>query len=91
MQIALYHLIQPLVKVMELEQDGPCPKSYDKVDRVHEMTMRIYEELPAYLRLEYPDTRWDNHPGCQWLPAARNFTAQIHCKSCVVLGGEDPD
>ncbi|KAH7367294.1 hypothetical protein B0T11DRAFT_325578 [Plectosphaerella cucumerina] len=78
MQIALYHLIQPLVKVMELEQDGPCPKSYDKVDRVHEMTMRIYEELPAYLRLEYPDTRWDNHPGCQWLPAARNFTAQIH-------------
>lgn len=81
MQITLYNLIQPLVKVMELEQDGPCPRSYDKVDRVHEMTLRIREEMSPYLRFENPDTRWDHRPDCQWLPAARNFTAQIHCKS----------
>lgn len=79
-QLVAFNLIQPLVKVIELEKDGPCPRDYDKVDRVHEMTLRLYEEMPAYLRSENPDTRWDNHPDCKFLPAARQYTGQIYCK-----------
>lgn len=64
---------------MELEQDGPCPKDYDKVDKVHALSSKLYEEMPAYLRPENPDTRWDDHPDCKFLPAARPYMSQIHC------------
>ncbi|CRK35475.1 hypothetical protein BN1708_016449, partial [Verticillium longisporum] len=56
----------PLTEVIELEQDGPCPKNYDKVDRIHNLILRLAEETPAYLRLINPDRRWDNHPDCSW-------------------------
>ncbi|EEY19253.1 conserved hypothetical protein [Verticillium alfalfae VaMs.102] len=65
-QLQSFKLLSPLTEVIELEQDGPCPKNYDKVDRIHHLILRLAEETPAYLRLINPDRRWDNHPDCSW-------------------------
>ncbi|KAG7107800.1 Oleate activated transcription factor 3 like protein [Verticillium longisporum] len=65
-QLQSFKLLSPLTEVIELEQDGPCPKNYDKVDRIHHLISRLAEETPAYLRLINPDRRWDNHPDCSW-------------------------
>ncbi|ROT42490.1 hypothetical protein SODALDRAFT_326646 [Sodiomyces alkalinus F11] len=84
-QLASFNLMAPLVQVVELEQDGPCPKNYDKVNRAHELAQRVADEIPAYFRLENPDTRWDNHPDCWWLPGCRSYLSQSHHFNFIAL------
>lgn len=80
-QIAVFKILQPLVQVRDLEFEGPCPKDYSKVQRVHDDILERISQLPAYFRLENPDTRWDEHPGCRdWIQAARFYIRQVSCK-----------
>ncbi|KAM0330498.1 hypothetical protein ACHAQA_003443 [Verticillium albo-atrum] len=85
-QLQSFKLLSPLTEVIELEQDGPCPKNYDKVDRIHNMIIRLAEETPAYFRLTNPDRRWDNHPDCSWwLPACRYWIHPVQHFNFIAL------
>lgn len=77
--------MSPLVHVVEMEQDGTCPKSYDKVDRAHELSEQLAEEIPACFRLINPDRRWDDHPDCWWLPTCRGYLQQLHHFNFIAL------
>ncbi|KAI9734182.1 MAG: hypothetical protein M1818_006611 [Claussenomyces sp. TS43310] len=60
-------------EIAELEKEGPHPKDYSKVERVHQMYLRHLERLPAFFRSENPDTTFDSDPDCYWLQAARTL------------------
>lgn len=64
-------VVTGLKYVIELEKDGPCPKDFAKVDRVHQQLAELEEQTPAVFRLENPDTRYDGLPGCFWIPMVR--------------------
>jgi hypothetical protein len=72
-----YKLMDPMRDIQELEKDGPCPKDYSKVERVHQKVLDLDDAIPAYLRLGNPDTRWDDDPECYWLPHMRIYLSQI--------------
>lgn len=64
-----------LKDIIELEKEGPCPKDFSKVDRVHQSLLDIDKQTPAYFRKENPDTRFDDLPECFWVPLMRQ---QLH-------------
>lgn len=71
-------LTEGLRAVKDMEQYGPYPKDWSKVDTIHQKILRVEEEKPAFLRLENPDTRWDHMPGMQWMREARYHYATLH-------------
>lgn len=72
-------------EILELEQDGPCPKDYSKVDRVHQMCLDLDEATPAYFRLENPDRKWDDNPSCYWLQSVRFYLPQMNLFNLMAL------
>lgn len=63
--------VRILSEILALEQDGPCPRDYTKVERLHEQILQGYRSVPAYFRSDYPDTSFDSRPECYWLPESR--------------------
>lgn len=63
--------------ILELEKEGPCPKSFAKVDKLHSVLVELDESTPPFLRMENPDTRWDSAPECYWLPWCRSILLQV--------------
>lgn len=61
--------------IMELQKEGPCPKDFSKVDRLHEKLLELEAQTPAYFRKNNPDTRYDDLPECFWIPRVRD---QLH-------------
>ncbi|KAK1963876.1 fungal-specific transcription factor domain-containing protein [Colletotrichum sublineola] len=80
-----FRLVAPMREILELEQDGPCPKDYSKVDRVHQMCLDLDEATPAYFRLENPDRKWDNDPSCYWLQSVRFYLPQMNLFNLMAL------
>ncbi|KAL0940865.1 fungal specific transcription factor domain-containing protein [Colletotrichum truncatum] len=80
-----FKLVGPMREILELEHDGPCPKDYAKVDRVHQMCMELDEMAPAYFRLENPDRRWDDEPSCYWLQSVRFYLPQMNLFNLMAL------
>jgi hypothetical protein len=72
-----YHLLAPLKDIIELEKDGPCPKNFVRVDRVHRELLDLDARTPPFLRRENPDTQWDALPECHWLPLGRIILQQL--------------
>ncbi|KAK3297982.1 uncharacterized protein B0H64DRAFT_358150 [Chaetomium fimeti] len=72
-----YHTLRPLKEIIEMEKDGPCPKDFARVDRLHNELLDIDARTPAFFRLENPDTRFDALPECHWLPLARVILPQL--------------
>lgn len=83
--IFLYKAIVPLRDIQDLEQDGPYPKDFTKVDKVHQKIMDINDSKPAVFRLQNPDTRWDEDPNLYWIKAARLYLEQIHLFNLMAL------
>ncbi|KAK1760644.1 fungal-specific transcription factor domain-containing protein [Echria macrotheca] len=75
--ICAYHVMLPLREIVELEKEGPCPKDFGKVDALHRRMLEIEAKTPAFFRLDNPDTRFDDHPDCYWLPAVRATLPQL--------------
>lgn len=67
----VYRTTMALRDIIELEKDGPCPKDFDKVDKVHQSLDELEAQTPAYFRIENPDTRYDDLPECFWVPLVR--------------------
>ncbi|KAL2157820.1 hypothetical protein VTH06DRAFT_5089 [Thermothelomyces fergusii] len=72
-----YHVTRPLKEILELEKEGPCPKDFGRVDRLHDELLDLEARTPAFFRLENPDTRFDSLPECAWLPLARVIFPQL--------------
>ena len=72
-----YLAIAPLRSIVELEKEGPCPRNFARVDELHEQLVDIEARTPPYFRLENPDTRFDDLPGCDWLRSVRATTPQM--------------
>ncbi|KAL2184853.1 hypothetical protein L209DRAFT_765716 [Thermothelomyces heterothallicus CBS 203.75] len=72
-----YHVTRPLKEILELEKEGPCPKDFSRVDRLHDELLDLEARTPAFFRLENPDTRFDALPECAWLPLARVVFPQL--------------
>ncbi|CAP71055.1 uncharacterized protein PODANS_6_4250 [Podospora anserina S mat+] len=66
-----YHLMAPMREILELEKEGPCPRDFARVDKLHEEVVSIEKKTPPFFRLENPDTRFDDREDCYWLPLAR--------------------
>jgi len=72
-----YHIMRPLREILEMEKDGPCPKDFSRVDRLHNELLDLDARTPAYFRLENPDTRFDSLPECSWLPLSSVVFPQL--------------
>jgi hypothetical protein len=72
-----YCLARPMKEIMEMEKDGPCPKDFARVDRLHNELLDLDARTPSFFRLENPDTRFDALPECSWLPLARVILPQM--------------
>ncbi|KAK0626773.1 hypothetical protein B0T14DRAFT_117976 [Immersiella caudata] len=72
-----YHIMVPLRAIVELEKEGAWPKNFSKVDALHQQLLDLESQTPPYFRLENPDTRFDYHPDCYWLPAVRATLPQL--------------
>ena len=78
----LHSLSLPLRQIQELEQLGPYPKDFSKVNMVHERIMELDDKKPAAFRLQNPDTRWDD---MAWIQPTRLYLAQMHEFSLMAL------
>jgi hypothetical protein len=67
----------PLLDIMNLEKEGPCPKDFSKVDQIHQQLLDLEEETPPCFRIENPDKRYDLLPECYWVPYVRATIPQL--------------
>lgn len=81
----LLQLNGPLCDIQDLEQDGPYPKDFSKVDKVHQRIMDLNERKPAMFRVENPDTQWDGFPETSWLSFIRAYFGTLHEFSLIGL------
>ncbi|GAB1313589.1 Multidrug resistance regulator 1 [Madurella fahalii] len=80
-----HYLIAPLQEIMEMEKEGPCPKDFGRVEKVHKELLDLEARMPAYFRLENPDTRFDAVPDCYWLPISRVLMPQMSSFALMAL------
>ncbi|KAK7752896.1 hypothetical protein SLS62_005055 [Diatrype stigma] len=80
-----FELMRPLREILDLEKEGPFPKDFTKVDRLHQKLLDIQASTPAPFRLENPDTRFDDRPECWWLPLVRPNLPQLMAFNFMAL------
>ncbi|KAJ8064490.1 hypothetical protein OCU04_006823 [Sclerotinia nivalis] len=64
-------LSAPLWDIFVLEKEDPHRKDFAKVGKMHDSINQISSYFPPYLRVHNPDTSFDDHLDCYWLPRAR--------------------
>ncbi|KAG9244365.1 fungal-specific transcription factor domain-containing protein [Calycina marina] len=64
-------LAAPLWSISGLEKEDPHQNNLDKVEMMHSQILSISLHCPPWFRSENPDTTFDSHSHCQWLPRAR--------------------
>lgn len=72
-----YESMKPLSSILDLEKEGPMPKNFTRVDKIHEELVELDSRTPPYFRLENPDTRFDDLPECYWIPQVRGSLPQL--------------
>lgn len=80
-----FELMRPLREILDLEKEGPFPKDFAKVDRLHQKLLDIQASTPAPFRLENPDTRFDDRSECWWLPLVRPNLPQLMAFNFMAL------
>ncbi|KAK3944540.1 OMPdecase-domain-containing protein, partial [Diplogelasinospora grovesii] len=80
-----YQIMCPLRDILELEKEGPCPKDFSKVDQLHQRLLELEAQTPPYFRLENPDMRFDELPGCYWIPYVRATLPQLMAFNLMAL------
>jgi hypothetical protein len=65
-------LAAPLWDIYNLEKQDPHQLHILKVEKMHKMIGQIAFHTPPCFRTENPDTTFDSHPECYWLPKARS-------------------
>ncbi|EXJ58666.1 hypothetical protein A1O7_06094 [Cladophialophora yegresii CBS 114405] len=66
-----YHIHKYLPQVRELEAQGPYPRDYGKVVRLHQIALDYIASIPPIYRFENPDRSYDAE--CPQLASQREF------------------
>ncbi|KAI0843686.1 hypothetical protein F5Y06DRAFT_255571 [Hypoxylon sp. FL0890] len=72
-----WEVMKPLREILDLEKEGPFPKDFSKVEKIHKELLDLQARTPPPFRLENPDTRFDDLPECRWLPFVRPTLPQL--------------
>ncbi|KAI1139831.1 hypothetical protein F5Y05DRAFT_424690 [Hypoxylon sp. FL0543] len=72
-----WEMMKPLREILDLEKEGPFPKDFSKVEKLHKELLDLHARTPPPFRLENPDTRFDDLPECRWLPFVRPTLPQL--------------
>ncbi|KAI1076556.1 hypothetical protein F5B20DRAFT_555537 [Whalleya microplaca] len=72
-----WEIMRPLREILDLEKEGPFPKNFSKVEKIHKDLLDLQARTPPPFRLENPDTRFDELPECWWLPYVRPTLPQL--------------
>lgn len=64
--------------IQTLQDEGPFPKDFSKVDELHYRIQGLEDAEPAFLRLQNPDTQWDIGERAVWIQDARLYFSQFH-------------
>ncbi|CAJ2510747.1 Uu.00g063720.m01.CDS01 [Anthostomella pinea] len=80
-----FEVMRPLRDIIDLEKEGPFPKDFSKVEKIHQDILDLQARTPPPFRLENPDTRFDHLPECWWLPVVRPNLPQIPAFNMMAL------
>ncbi|KAI1171337.1 Orotidine 5'-phosphate decarboxylase [Nemania sp. FL0916] len=80
-----WQVMRPLREIQDLEKEGPFPKDFTKIEKIHAEILDIKARTPPPFRSENPDTRFDHLPECWWLPYARAQLPQLHAFNILAL------
>ncbi|KAJ5596556.1 transcriptional regulator family: Fungal Specific TF [Penicillium hetheringtonii] len=58
--------------IHQIEANGAKPEDYTTVENIHTAIQANMKLLPSWCLLINPNTTFDQLPGCQWLPMARD-------------------
>lgn len=72
-----WEVMRPLRDILDLEKEGPFPKDFSKVEKIHQELLDLQARTPPPFRLQNPDTRFDQLPECSWLPFVRPTLPQL--------------
>ncbi|KAI1341852.1 hypothetical protein F5Y15DRAFT_375468 [Xylariaceae sp. FL0016] len=72
-----FEIMKPLRDIHDLEKEGPFPKDFSKVEKIHRDILDLQARTPPAFRLHNPDTRFDGLPECWWLRIVRPNLPQI--------------
>lgn len=64
-------LAAPLWDIAQLEREGTQLQDYSRIETMHKLLNHVNDHCPAFFRGQAPDTTFDSHPDCGWLPKAR--------------------
>ncbi|KAH8175695.1 fungal specific transcription factor domain-containing protein [Sarocladium implicatum] len=64
--------------IQTLQDEGPFPKDFSKVDELQNKIQGLEDAEPAFLRLQNPDTQWDVGDRAVWIQDARLYFSQFH-------------
>ncbi|KAI0414968.1 hypothetical protein F5X98DRAFT_234502 [Xylaria grammica] len=80
-----WQIMKTLRDIQDLEKEGPFPKDFSKVEKIHTEILDIKARTPPPFRSENPDTRFDKLPECWWVPYARAQLPQLHAFNILAL------
>ncbi|KAI1193931.1 hypothetical protein F5X97DRAFT_312390 [Nemania serpens] len=80
-----WETLKILRDIQDLEKEGPFPKDFSRVDKIHAEILDVKSRTPPTFRSENPDTRFDQLPECWWLPYARAQFPQLHAFNILAL------
>jgi len=80
-----WQIMKLLREIQDLEKEGPFPKDFSKVEKIHAEILDTKSRTPAPFREDNPDTRFDKLPECWWLPYARAQLPQLHAFNILAL------
>ncbi|KAI1495309.1 Orotidine 5'-phosphate decarboxylase [Biscogniauxia mediterranea] len=80
-----WEIMRPLREVLDLEKEGPFPKDWSRVEKIHQDILETQSRTPPPFRLENPDTRFDHLPECWWLPYVRPNLPQLTAFNLMAL------
>ncbi|ORY55102.1 uncharacterized protein BCR38DRAFT_357171 [Pseudomassariella vexata] len=80
-----FEAMKPLREILDLEKEGPFPKDFSEVEKIHQDLLALKARTPPCFRLENPDTRFDHLPECWWLPYVRTSLPQLTAFNLMAL------
>ncbi|KAI5923775.1 Orotidine 5'-phosphate decarboxylase [Camillea tinctor] len=80
-----WEIMKPLREVLDLEKEGPFPRDWSRVEKIHQDILETQSRTPPPFRLENPDTRFDHLPECWWLPYVRPNLPQLTAFNLMAL------
>ena len=67
------------LRIHQIVNDGARPEDYPAVEEIHAAVLQNIQDLPSWCRLENPNPKFDQVPGCQWLPGGRaGLSSLVH-------------